>query len=468
MRKLDSSIIYLYALSHLGIFFISDAVYWESWRIYLVPKEDIFNEFGSLLTFTPYLHSYLLPIGPWIYRGLTFIMFFAVTYLLDRIISNLKLISDEDRYLVVLFFTVLPFNMTRITLINFDLTICLTLFFIAWRYKHIKHICFPLFWLSFTTPVFLFFYVLVVLHLYFEMRDFKWEFSLKIFLSKIDYFLLPILFIIINFDLLKSYGYFQKYSALFWLVIVAATKNIISLLLFFPSMEINTFLILLLAFVIWKVLPKFDFKAKCSVPRRNLFIFGFCSFLLAMFPYWSLGEVPDFNDWTSRYQIIMPFGISIMLTAIYYVFDTKIRIIFLLTIITLSISFNIKSYIGLFRDWNKQLEIVKLLREDADLDLNNNVVIVSDNSFKSWDRTLRYVELTRLFNTAYDSANLFVLDVRYQDSFYSGSLSTAIDKVDPELNRKDPLYLMIDSRKPKNDIETVINYFYPKLDISIH
>ena len=143
MFRENKSITYLYIISHLGLFFITDAIYWDGWQIFNTPKEEIFNMFdqaGSFVPFTPYLHAYLLPIGPWTYRILTFVLFFVITYLFDKIILNSKLVNDETRYVLVLFFTILPFNIARVALINFPYTVCLTLFFLAWRYKHIRFI----------------------------------------------------------------------------------------------------------------------------------------------------------------------------------------------------------------------------------------------------------------------------------------------------------------------------------------
>ena len=78
MSKEYKIISFLYLLSHGLIFLILDAIYWDDWTIYNVDKEIIFKNFhesGVFVPFVSYLHSYILPIGPWFYRLLTLFLF---------------------------------------------------------------------------------------------------------------------------------------------------------------------------------------------------------------------------------------------------------------------------------------------------------------------------------------------------------------------------------------------------------
>ena len=219
MFKENRSITYFYIISHIGLFFIADAIYFDDWFIYGVGKRkifEIFNQAGSFLPFTSYLHAYLLPLGPWTYRILTFISFFVVTHLFDRIIFNSKLVNDEMRYVLVLFFTVLPFNIARVALINFPYTVCLTLFFIAWRYKHIRYIALPLFFISFATNSLHFFYIIIMAHFYHEFaKDFKWRTILKFVKARLDYLSLPLVYFSIKYTYYVPFGDYLGYNGEF-------------------------------------------------------------------------------------------------------------------------------------------------------------------------------------------------------------------------------------------------------------
>jgi len=444
MFRENKSITYLYIVSHLGIFFITDAIYWDDWEIFNTPKEEIFNMFsqaGSFVPFTPYLHSYLLPIGPWSYRILTFVLFFVITYLFDKIILNSKLVNDETRYVLVLFFTILPFNIARVALINFPYTVCLTLFFLAWRYKHIRYISLPLFFLSFATNSLPFFYVIVMAHFYYEFaKDFKWGTILKFVKSRLDYLLLPIVYFAIKYTYYVPYGDFEGYNGSFSLynLVKGPIWQVFDLAKLFSIMEINMVLFIVLFLVISYFLPVFKEINQFTYNTKNILILGIVSLLVCLFPYWIIGKFPTFTDWESRHQILMPFGVSIILGSIYCCFNTLNKKIFLILMSTISVTINVTNYFELFIDWNKQKNLVLALN-NSELNLVHKTVYIQDNTFNVWDRTYRNYEWEGLLRS---SSNRLIY------SFSTVKSSASIKGVDKKgCINKECIFIYIDYEK---------------------
>ena len=77
----------IYLISHGGIFIIPNAIFWDDWFIFYVNKEnliDIFSKAGSMFNLVGYLHSILSPLGPWVYKYLTFVLMFAAGFILIK------------------------------------------------------------------------------------------------------------------------------------------------------------------------------------------------------------------------------------------------------------------------------------------------------------------------------------------------------------------------------------------------
>ena len=472
MFKENRSITYFYIISHIGLFFIADAIYFDDWFIYGVGKRkifEIFNQAGSFLPFTSYLHAYLLPLGPWTYRILTFISFFVVTHLFDRIIFNSKLVNDEMRYVLVLFFTVLPFNIARVALINFPYTVCLTLFFIAWRYKHIRYIALPLFFISFATNSLPFFYIIIMAHFYHEFaKDFKWRTILKFVKARLDYLSLPLVYFSIKYTYYVPFGDYLGYNGEFSLKNLLMTPffQILHDGFYLTKLNFNFPLTLILILLTIKILPKFSRQSELIFEHKKVFIFGLLSLLICLFPYWILALIPTFRDWASRHQLLMPFGSAIILVSIYYYLEFNYRRIFLILIVVTSVSIRIYNYVDFFRDWNKQKEIVEILNKERKEPYNNKIIFVEDYTLNALGRSYRIHEWNGLFNYALGKSNdRAIFNWSELKNFELGKLDSYINKINPEIKNKKKQFLTIRHQKPNSYFERQKQYFFPKLNI---
>ena len=470
MKKDYKIILLLYLLSHGLILLILNAIYWDDWIIYNVDKETIFKNFhesGVFVPFVSYLHSYILPIGPWLYRLLTLFLFLFISYFFNKILLSLKFLNKENRFIIILFFTLLPFNIARIALIDFPYTICLTLFFIAWRYKNIRYISLPLFFISFTTNSLPFLYIIVLFHIYYESSNyFNNGFSLKILLSKIDYLLLPVVFVIIKYSYFVPYGDYINYNNDFSLYNLFSNP-ILQFLhsgYFLINIKLNIFLLLILAYTVSKILPNFNNNYNLPFTKKQVFSFGVFSTILVLFPYWIVGHTPTFVDWSSRHQLLMPFGMSIIFFSIYYFLNFKKW--FLISVITISISININFYFDLFKDWNKQKELRSIFENRVE-EYSDKILIIKDYTDNALDRTFRNYEWEALLNLKKN--NTIAFDI----SDYNENLDTIINEKYPEFKNNDLILIsinykeqLIESKMLKRVINKLNNNIYPVLVIN--
>ena len=470
MKKENKIILSLYLLSHGLILLISNAIYWDDWIIYNVDKEIIFKNFHESAVFVPfvsYLHSYILPIGPWFYRLLTLFSFLFISYLFNKILLSLKFLNKENRFIIILFFTLLPFNIARVALIDFPYTICLTLFFIAWRYKNIRYISLPLFFISFTTNSLPFLYLIVLFHIYYESyTSLNNKFSWRILFNKIDYILLPIIFVAIKYTYYIPYGNYINYNNDFSLYNLFS-KPISQFLhsgYFLINIKSNIFLLLIVTYTVSKILPNFNNNYNLPFTKKQVFIFGVFSTILVLFPYWIVGHIPTFIDWNSRHQLLMPFGISLIFFSIYYFLNFKKW--FLISIISISISININFYFDLFKDWNKQMELVSIF-EDSSEEYADKILIIKDYTDNALERTFRNYEWEGLLNLK--NNNTIAFDI----SMYNEKLDTIINEKFPEFKNNDFVFISInykehlkESKRWKRVINKLKNNIYPKFSFN--
>lgn len=96
----------------------------------------------------------------------------------------------------------------------------------------------------------------------------------------------------------------------------------------------------------------------------GLVLIGVLAFILASVPYGLLGHNPTFLDWTSRHQLLLPLGGAFFLVGVIRLLGNRFGIFVLSVVVAFSIVVNVKNYMGLYVDWEKQKQLVELFRAD--------------------------------------------------------------------------------------------------------
>jgi hypothetical protein len=424
-----SKIFFIYLLSHGGIFIIPNAIFWDDWCIFFVSKEcilDIFLKAGSMFNLTGYVHSILTPIGPWVYKYLTFVLMFATGFTLDKILIRNNKLNKSERFLVVIFFLILPFNSARVTAICFPYTLCYLLFFLGWLLFDKKRILsLSLFFLCFNTNSLLVFYIIPFIESFF--RSSNWKFNIKIFtlfcLKKFDFFFIPFFYYGIKLFYFKPDEPYLHYNEI---------NNIEGLIkapakFFIEIMKISTpiFFTILLSIIFLRSLRFIELYPQ-TFSRKNVFtisIIGFLFLYIGILPYAVVGCYPSFFEWTSRHQLLLPLGFSVVILSIWIRLGVQFRNIFISIVLSVSVLYNIMTYKDYYYDWRKQSMIVKLIKNN-EIIKNSNLIVFNDLSlpFNIWNRIYRFYEWNGLLKLAFNDEKRLGINKNELIKFKNGNL----------------------------------------------
>ena len=184
--------------------------------------------------------------------------------------------------------------------------------------------------------------------------------NIFIFFRKNKFLLInPFLFFLLKTIFLPPYNLFENYNSNF------ALKNLVTA----PILQINDALKVempLAFFVpIFVIFFNYIFEKSTLLNKQEeihntlkLFLFGILAFLSGVFPYWILNHSPNFDDFLSRHQLLMPLGVSLIITAVLSRFKIESQKILLSLCITIFLLINFSNYVSLTKDFNKQKYLI--------------------------------------------------------------------------------------------------------------
>lgn len=470
-----------YLIAQGGLLSISNSIYWDDWVLYRSANEVIISRFtdqaGTLFYLEGPIHIGLLSLGPWAYKILTLIFYFVAGIALDLVLKRLLLFSENTRFIIVLFFLILPLNSARVALVDLRYAACYSIFFVAWAlmYRYRKTSLF-LFFLSFNTNSLLVFYALPFLELFISDYRFKRNFNfLKFVNNNIYYIILPFLYFIIKITLFKPRGLYEGYNENFKL------SNLLYLPVFqmydFIQTNISLGLILILTSISFYLLKdRLNMEIDAGKDKFNpkiLFLVGIGVFILGAFPYWIIGLLPSFADWGSRHQLLLPLGLSIVFTSCLFIDKNKLSKLSLSIIVGISLSLNIDNYVGFFRDWQKQTQIIDFLSRNQTI-TESQLIAIRDQSeeINAVGRQYRFYEWNGLMEFAQNNQKHFVIRPDDLDEYRNGKFEKYMSKMYKagEFNNSIPNtlpLLTISIVEPKHFIDKVEDRFFPKLNFNI-
>ena len=134
--------------------------------------------------------------------------------------------------------------------------------------------------------------------------------------------------------------------------------------------------------------------------RNRYFSIGLLALVAGLFPYWILGHVPTFSEWTSRHQILMPLGAAVLFLGLLACCEEGIKALFLAICVGVSLALNWSNYTGDILDWQKQKTIVNFLRNSKDA-AAANLLVFEDDTPNALSRVYRFYEWGGLIRLAY-------------------------------------------------------------------
>ena len=368
----------LYTLSWGWSLLRPNTLYWDDWTyIYGRPKSylnEIFVKTG-LPPWRALIDQELIAFGYWTIPALTFTMFFTSGLFLHNILRKFTPINNEQIRIAVLVALLLPVNHSRISLQMFGYTTSYFLFFLAWmllvsHYKRVQFwVSILLFFWSFMTHSFLFFYVLPLAHFLFTQRQtikvIRGRFFLKP--SNIVLFAIPILYYIMRkFFWAPTEAYENYHKA----TISGAVRGFVFFLI---GITLLVFLLVI-------------FKAM-SLNRSSSFIslLGWTLFAWGLFPYFVNESFIDMisvfafrADWGSRHLLLTPLGAGLLVSGLALLFTKPSRIIFVNSVLLIFVCCNLFFGSQYFLDSNKKEQLVEVLRKMDQSIENRNVIFIDE------------------------------------------------------------------------------------------
>lgn len=470
-RYLSPAVIILYFLAHFGLLFLGNHPFWDDWVLVDAPQHqvlDTFRQAGSFFNFFGHLHVNMLAVSPWFYRLATFILYYGIGFCFYAILRRSRLFEEKLAFIAAILFLVLPFNLGRGALILFPYTLCLFIFMLAWcMLPHKRVLSLLLFFVSFNTNSLLVFYLLPLIEDYhgfvlksrsiLPLTSATFSIHLRQYIfSRPVTVILPLLYYIPKLFFFRPYGFYSGYNESYSILNLLRAP-VYSLQTWAESVgkgDINSVLVLavalgLLAVYVRAFRLRLNFNYALGTSLFALF--------LGLFPYYILGHVPSFTEWTSRHQLLMPFGFSMLVAhGIGTIRPEGLAKKVLVSLIALSVILSVFNS-ALFRaDALKQQAIQQFMANALDAS-KPGLVVVEDRTANALRRTYRFYEINGMLTRAVKAQSFFgvlpseIDDYRVgkYDKYFSAHYNAAAHQREP---MADVSVILIDSLSPFKQI----------------
>ena len=368
----------LYTLSWGWSLLRPNTLYWDDWTyIYGRPKSylnEIFVKTG-LPPWRALIDQELIAFGYWTIPALTFTMFFASGLFLHNILRKFTPINNEQIRIAVLVALLLPVNHSRISLQMFGYTTSYFLFFLAWmllvsHYKRVQFwVSILLFFWSFMTHSFLFFYVLPLGHYILLQKPVIKELRIRYLLlpKTIVLIAIPVLYYILRHFFWPPTAEYETYHKV---TFDGAIRGV-------AFFAVGSLLLLI-----------FSFTLKTSGLRdksRLLPFIGWTLFAWGLFPYFVNESFIDMisvfafrADWGSRHLLLTPLGAGLLVSGLALLFTKPSRIIFVNSVLLIFVCCNLFFGSQYFLDSNKKEQLVEVFRKMDQSIENRNVIFIDE------------------------------------------------------------------------------------------
>ncbi|MCB9252331.1 MAG: hypothetical protein H6605_07665 [Flavobacteriales bacterium] len=415
---LNWSILFYCIFNSLMLF--NNGIFIDDWKYYDQTTADLINCFnpeGWYYTGIWAIHAFLFsfPYPMLVYHLCTFLLGLGILVLFYKILSQTKF-DKLTSGLTALVFSVSPYYFMKNSASTLPYTLCLFLFLTSYHLilktqkQTIMHVLFVSIFLlySFITNSIILLYPILLLHLYFHNHLRVTDFLKRYFWL----ILIPVVFIALRYTLLKpiSTGTSQHYNRIDPNSLIHLPGNVLGILkdhiLYFLEQLINYKYLAVLLFGIYVYLTGFRFahlfsgrvKIKGSV---LVIILGSVLFVTGITPYLLVQKYPVFKGWETRHQLLIPFGVSLILSCIITLSAIRFyRIVFLSTILTTFSVSLLAQTSDYYKGWFKY-ELISGYFANHDPGPVKTLVFEDDqNCQNATDRVMSYFEINGLYKMA--------------------------------------------------------------------
>jgi hypothetical protein len=421
-----------------NVFLISNnGLFWDDWCLTTINSRE------ALLTGVG--NKFLIPIYNILFSitnksaqlfHLITILFEIITFIFFyKILINFRF-SKNTLFIATLFFAILPFNQSKISIACFSYTAGLLFFTLAVHLFVLVHnknnifyriLSLLLFFCSFlvlpSTLLLMLATVLLIIFLSTERDYTKYPNIFILIYTKtlkwIDFLILPFCFWIFRSIYLMPQGVYAKsgYREFKIISIISSPLNVFSSfsknILTLPFIVIIEFapLIIIFTILIFQLFKRFNLIFEINNKKKKLLYVGLILFTASILPYILLGLEPSFEGFNSRHQILFRFStVFLILYFLYFLKTNNLKISFIALLISSFIFYTINTQLQFQKSWFKQIAIEKYFSK---LDINASKFCIVDNT-KQYNEFKQYYEpyvYAGILNKIYKSDNLIAVDI---------------------------------------------------------
>jgi hypothetical protein len=412
---------FLYGISFLPGLLSTKSLFWDDWTMFDSQTGKILLSHYSGAGQAPWrqwIETFLFQSSLPVFRIVSLISFFAIGYFLFHILKRSPILNSHQIVAVTILFMVVPVNSARISIICSKYTVALFFFFLGWylyetkKSKVLIFLGYTFFFLSYSELPFPTFTLLPILY-HIALRSPK---SIRECLREVwralPLILLPIVYLVIR--------------QIFWpvtgnLAVTYSPKflGIIRAIMFIAMCSIP--LVLYLA------------SSRYSrIKRPSLLVAVGCfAISIAAFPYmlgghlvdisdWLISFIPNFSDWHSRHQLLLPLGIALIVVG-----SMKMEKVekpkwntypVLTTLLAVFVVLNVTFAQEYFLDSRKQAAIIEAMTSNSDLK-SVQTVLIDDQAvrFNARGRLIRSYEWEKMLEKALGNDRIKVSYLQYMD-----------------------------------------------------
>ena len=407
-RKQILLMVAIYGLAHGPILLLSNALFWDDWAYYNAPAKYIIKDFefaGAFFNYAAWIHIAMMSAGIWLYKILSFLLILGSGVLLYYISMRDFRLNESLSFWASLIYLASPLYIARVANIDFIYTLSVFLFMLAWwvYYKNIA-LALMLFFISFNTQSLLVFYAIPFASIYVnsDLRGRPLAFARK----NITLISLPFIWYGIKQMYFKPEGPYEDYLHGINLAnIIPAAKMqwhdlkyylISDLFDFSNTLHLIPFLVAICAIQLLVRRDSDNVNLHQIIKATSI---GVIFLILGLVPYWILGYVPTSWEWTSRHQLLMPFGMCFLIVGLLSILRNQEKHALLVVILSLFVTMNARNYLDLYNDWSKQIKIINFLKQSP-LVKEAQLVVFDDATNNALRRKYRFYEWSGMISYA--------------------------------------------------------------------
>ena len=361
-------------------------------------------------------------------------------------ISRLKGFNEKEVFLTSLLIISLPFTSARVAITVIPFYLPLLLFWIGiyifirfymdhTERKAIKYALYITFTASFSTNSLLVFYYGVLFLIFWSNseKEARLQSFLKLLYMHKGFLLLPLLYYAAKIIGFVRWGLYAGYNAL---SVPEPGSIIVNTLTFFRETIKQTILLG------WELYSKIFNKLSIDISialilsgavflynrakfysgqkAKERMIIGIFLILCGAFPYLVLGKVPAYLHWHSRFQVLLPVGVSLF---IYYglsYVSKKLKLnrglsgLIFVMLITLFISRKFYSDYRFLKENFYQAAVVEQFKKSDKIKYNTSFIVENFASFGfAYDRVLDFYEWNGLLRKAFSDSKRLMVSSQY-------------------------------------------------------